>query len=111
MAAAPSPEPTVKHDDIYTVGPDVAFSLEAKVETEPLDLENLLVERTAIEPGVIVGKKTEGRIEIEFSLATQAVPAIVTDAAPITTETIIKVGETVSVLTPLASSRRDRNSC
>jgi hypothetical protein len=92
-AVIPSPEPTVKHDEmpLPTVDPDVVSSEEAKIETEPLESENH-VERTAIEPGVIVGKETEGRIEIESSPATQAVPA------PITTEAITEVGETVGVL-------------
>jgi hypothetical protein len=95
----PSPEPTIKHDDITlsTVGPDVVSSLEAKVETEPLESETH-VERTAIEPGVIVGEEADGRVEIEPSLVTQVDAASVTDVAPITTEAITEVGETVGVL-------------
>jgi hypothetical protein len=97
-AVIPSPEPTVKHDDEIphsTVDPDVVSSQEPKVETEPLESENHVVERTAIEPGVIVGEETEGRIEIGPSPATQADPASV---APITTEAITEVGETVGVM-------------
>ena len=111
----PSPEPTVKHDvPLSTVGPDVVSSLEAKVETEPLKLEDL-VEKTAIEPGVIVDEETEDRVEIEPSPAIQAqvVPASVTvdsDVAPITTEAIIEVGETAGVLAQVTSSSfLDRN--
>jgi hypothetical protein len=51
---------------LSTVCPDVVSSLEAKVETEPLESENH-VERTTIEPGAIVGEETEGRVEIEPS--------------------------------------------
>jgi hypothetical protein len=96
-AVISSPEPTVKHDEIplSTVDPDVVSSQEAKVETEPLESENHVAERTAIEPGVIVDEETEGRIEIEPSPATQADPASV---APITTEAITEVGETVGVM-------------
>ena len=85
-----SPEQTVEHDDttLSTVGPDVVSSLEPENH----------VERTAIEPGVIVGEETEGRVEIEPSPSTQADPASATDAAPITTEAITEVGETVGVL-------------
>jgi hypothetical protein len=55
-----------------TVGPDfVVSSLEAEVEAEPLESENH-VERTTIEPGVIVGEETEGRVEIEPTPVTQA---------------------------------------
>ena len=106
----PSPEPTVKHDDIplSTVGPDAVPSLEAKIEREPLESENL-VERTAIEPEVIVGEETEDRIEIEASPATQAVPASVIDAAPITTEAVTEVGDT-SVLAQVTLSFFDGNS-
>ena len=100
-SVVPSSEPTVNHDDIpvsTTVGPDVVSSLEAtKVETEPLEFENL-VERTAIEPGEIVGEETEGHVEVEPSPATQAVPTSVTDVAPITAEAITEVRETVGVL-------------
>jgi hypothetical protein len=110
----PSPEPTVKHDDapLSTVGPDVVSSLEAKVETEPLESEDH-VETTAIEPGVIVDEETEDRVEIEPSPAIQAVPASVTvdsDVAPITTEAITEVGETAGVLAQVTSSSfLDRN--
>jgi hypothetical protein len=41
------------------------------------------VERTAIEPEVIVGEETEARVENEPSPATQADPSSVTDVAPI----------------------------
>jgi hypothetical protein len=94
-----SPEPAVKHDDmsLSTVGPDVVVSsLEANVETESLESNHF--ERTAIEPGAIAGEEMEGRVEIEPSPATQADPASVTDVAPIATEEITEVGETVGVL-------------
>ena len=110
----PSSEPTVKHDDIplsTTVSPDVVSSLEAtKVETEPIESENLVVERTAaIEPGEIVGEEMEGYVEVEPSPATQAVPASVTDVAPIMTEAITEVRESVGVLAQVTSSFFDRN--
>jgi hypothetical protein len=54
------------------------------------------VQKTAIEPEVIVGEETEGRVENEPSLATQADPSSVTDVAPTGTETISEVGETVT---------------
>ena len=95
----PSPEPTVEDVPLSTtVGPDVDSSLESKARTEPPDSE-ILVERTAIEPGVIVDEQTENRVETEASpAATQVVPASVTDVAPIATEAITEVGETVGVL-------------
>ena len=110
---APSPEPTVKHDDVplSTVGPDVVSSLEAKVETEPLKSEDL-VEEMAIEPGVIVDEETEDRVEIEPSQAIQVVPASVTvdsDVAPITTEAMTEVGETAGVLVQVTLSFLDGN--
>ena len=93
----PLPEPTVKHNDI-AVGPDaVVSSLEAKVETEPLESE-IDAGRTAIEPEVIVGEEMESRVESEPSQATQPDPASATDIAPIGTEAITEVGETVGVL-------------
>ena len=81
------------------VVPDVVSSLEAKVETEALDSDNLVVEKTAVEPGMIVGEEMEGQIEIESSPATQAVvgPSSVSDVAPTATEAITEVGETVGV--------------
>jgi hypothetical protein len=85
---------------LSTVGPDfVVSSLEAEVEAEPLGSENQ-VERTTIEPGVIVGEETEGRVVIEPTPVTQADPASVTDVA-----------ETVAVLEQLtcASFIFDRN--
>ena len=81
------------------VGRDVVSSLEAKVETEALESDTLVVEKTAVEPGMIVGEEMEGQIEIESSPATQAVvgPSSVSDVAPTATEAITEVGETVGV--------------
>ena len=95
------PEPTVKHDDIppTTVDPDVVSDPEAKVEIEPLDSDKVVVDKTAIEPRVIVEEEsTEGHEEIEPSPVTQAVPSSVTNVAPIPTEAITEVGETFGVL-------------
>ena len=110
----PSPEPAIKHDDVMTlsiVGPDVVdSSLETKVETEPLESENH-VERRAIEPEAIVDEETEGLVENEPSPATHTDSASATDVAPIGTETITEVGETVGVLEQVtcASFIFDRN--
>ena len=81
------------------VGPDVVSSVEVKVETEALESDNLVVEKPAVEPGMIVGEEMEGQIEIESSPATQAVvgPSSVSDVAPTATEAITEVGETVGV--------------
>ena len=99
----PLPEPTVEHDEVpplsTTVGPDVGSSLEVKAETEPLESENIVVERTAIEPEVIVDEQTQDRhVEIEASPTTQAVPVSIVDVAPITMEAMAEEGETVGVL-------------
>ena len=72
--------------------------METKVETQALDSVNL-VEKPAIEPGVIVGEETEGQIKIGPSPVTQAVvTSSVLDVAPITKEAITEVGEIVGVL-------------
>ena len=96
----PLPEPTVEDVPLSTtVGPDVVSSLEVNTETEPIESDNIVVERTAIEPEVIVEEQTKDHAEIEASPATaQVVPASVADVAPITTEAITGEGETVSVL-------------
>ena len=110
------PEPTVEHDDVpplsTTVGPDVGSSLEVKAETEPLESDNTVVEGTPIEPGEIVEGQTEDRAEVEASPTTLAVPTSVADVAPITTEAITEVGETVGVLdqVTLSSFFFDRNN-
>ena len=77
----PSPEPTIKGDGIplSTASPDVVSSLEAKLETDPLEWENSAVESAAIEPEV----EPEGRVEIDLISVTQA---SVIDAVPITVE-------------------------
>jgi hypothetical protein len=107
----PSPEPAIKNDvvPLSTPVPDVVSSLEAKVETEPLESENAAVERTTIEPEVMtVGNvvEAEGLVETVPISTTQVIPASVTDAAPFTAE---EVGEDVDVLTQVISSFLDRN--
>ena len=95
------PEPTVKEDDAplsTTVAPDAVSSLEAKVEPEPLESDHLVVEKTVVEPEVIVGEETESRIEIEPSTVTEVVTSSAADVAPIT-----GVEETVDVLAQVSS--------
>ena len=110
----PSPEPTTKDGAIplSTAGPDVvSSSLEAKAETGLPESENTDVERTAVEPEVVVVEnvvETEDRDETDDPIsATHAVPPSVTDAAPSTAE--IEVGETVGVLAEVTLPLFDGN--
>ena len=77
---------------------EIAAIPEPGIEKEPHESDNLVVEKAAIAPEVIVGEEKEDHIKIEPITATQAVPSSVADVAPTTTEAITDVGETVDVL-------------